>query len=275
MQEKDIKFGVEARALMLKGVEELADAVRVTMGPKGWNVVIEQRYGAPKVTKDGVTVAKSIEFKDKVKNVGASLVKQVANATNDEAGDGTTCAAVLTRVIFTKGCKPVAAEMNGGHARFSGIVCRNYSKRRITYIALGESAFRSQDCKKVTLLISTKHKPGIHEVIEFEVDSVIHEVRVVEIGFSDPSKDGQFKRVKSKLDKNKLHKNFVEQSEFMLESEKSLSSGNLSRYSCSNEEEAFNDLSIGNDHIDNAGNKFNGHDRFIGEMENLCNCLSQ
>ncbi|XP_027366764.1 chaperonin CPN60-2, mitochondrial-like isoform X1 [Abrus precatorius] len=109
---KDIKFGVEARALMLRGVEELADAVKVTMGPKGRNVVIEQSFGAPKVTKDGVTVAKSIEFKDKIKNVGASLVKQVANATNDVAGDGTTCATVLTRAIFTEGCKSVAAGMN-------------------------------------------------------------------------------------------------------------------------------------------------------------------
>ncbi|KAF2615629.1 hypothetical protein F2Q70_00008288 [Brassica cretica] len=85
---KDIRFGVEGRALMLRGVEELADAVKVTMGPKGRNVIIEQSWGAPKVTKDGVTVAKSIEFKDRVKNVGASLVKQVANATNDVAGDG-------------------------------------------------------------------------------------------------------------------------------------------------------------------------------------------
>ncbi|KAK9991604.1 hypothetical protein SO802_026589 [Lithocarpus litseifolius] len=109
---KDIRFGVEARALMLKGVEELADAVKVTMGPKGRNVVIEQSWGAPKVTKDGVTVAKSIEFKDKVKNIGASLVKQVASATNDAAGDGTTCATVLTRAIFTEGCKSVAAGMN-------------------------------------------------------------------------------------------------------------------------------------------------------------------
>ncbi|XP_041014137.1 chaperonin CPN60-2, mitochondrial-like [Juglans microcarpa x Juglans regia] len=109
---KDIKFGVEARALMLKGVEDLADAVKVTMGPKGRNVVIEQSWGAPKVTKDGVTVAKNIEFKDKVKNVGASLVKQVANATNDKAGDGTTCATVLTRAIFAEGCKSVAAGMN-------------------------------------------------------------------------------------------------------------------------------------------------------------------
>lgn len=109
---KDIRFGVEARALMLRGVEELADAVKVTMGPKGRNVVIEQSYGAPKVTKDGVTVAKAIEFKDRVKNVGASLVKQVANATNDVAGDGTTCATVLTRAIYAEGCKSVAAGMN-------------------------------------------------------------------------------------------------------------------------------------------------------------------
>ncbi|KAG6574883.1 Chaperonin CPN60-1, mitochondrial [Cucurbita argyrosperma subsp. argyrosperma] len=109
---KDVKFGVEARGLMLKGVEDLADAVKVTMGPKGRTVVIEQSFGAPKVTKDGVTVAKSIEFKDKVKNVGASLVKQVANATNDVAGDGTTCATILTKAIFTEGCKSVAAGMN-------------------------------------------------------------------------------------------------------------------------------------------------------------------
>uniref|UniRef100_A0A3B6IY77 Chaperonin CPN60-2, mitochondrial n=1 Tax=Triticum aestivum TaxID=4565 RepID=A0A3B6IY77_WHEAT len=109
---KDIRFGVEARAMMLKGVEDLADAVKLTMGPKGRTVIIEQSFGAPKVTKDGVTVAKSIEFSDRVKNVGASLVKQVANATNDTAGDGTTCATVLTKAIFTEGCKSVAAGMN-------------------------------------------------------------------------------------------------------------------------------------------------------------------
>uniref|UniRef100_A0A0C9QRN8 TSA: Wollemia nobilis Ref_Wollemi_Transcript_12560_2226 transcribed RNA sequence n=1 Tax=Wollemia nobilis TaxID=56998 RepID=A0A0C9QRN8_9CONI len=109
---KEIRFGSEARMAMLQGVEQLADAVKVTMGPKGRNVIIEQSFGSPKVTKDGVTVAKSIEFKDKVKNVGASLVKQVANATNDAAGDGTTCATVLTRAIFAEGCKSVAAGMN-------------------------------------------------------------------------------------------------------------------------------------------------------------------
>ncbi|KAI3723516.1 hypothetical protein L2E82_35148 [Cichorium intybus] len=100
---KDIRFGVDARALMVRGFEELADAVTVTMGPKGRNVVIEQSYGAPKVTKDGVTMAKSIEFKHKFKNVGASLVKQVANATNDVAGD--------------EGCKSVSAGVSAMNLR--------------------------------------------------------------------------------------------------------------------------------------------------------------
>ncbi|KAL0435515.1 UNVERIFIED_CONTAM: Chaperonin CPN60-1, mitochondrial [Sesamum radiatum] len=109
---KDIKFGVEARAVMLRGVEELADAVKVTMGPKGLDVVLEQSYGAPKVTKDGVTVAQKHWFKDRFINVGASFVKQVANATHDVAGDGTTCATVLTHAIYTEGCKSVAAGMN-------------------------------------------------------------------------------------------------------------------------------------------------------------------
>ena len=109
---KDLKFGVEARALILQGCDSLADAVQVTLGPKGRNVVIEQNYGAPKITKDGVTVAKNVEFKDKMMNLGASLVKQVAVSTNDVAGDGTTTATVLTRAIYSEGCKSVAAGMN-------------------------------------------------------------------------------------------------------------------------------------------------------------------
>ena len=91
---------------MLAGCDKLADAVQVTMGPKGRNVVIEQSYGSPKITKDGVTVAKNIEFSDRFMNLGASLVKQVASATNDVAGDGTTTATVLTRAIFSEGCNP-------------------------------------------------------------------------------------------------------------------------------------------------------------------------
>lgn len=91
---KDVKFGPEVRALMLQGVDILADAVAVTMGPKGRNVIIEQSWGSPKITKDGVTVAKSIELKDKFQNIGAKLVQDVANNTNEEAGDGTTTATV-------------------------------------------------------------------------------------------------------------------------------------------------------------------------------------
>ncbi|KAG5008632.1 hypothetical protein AAZX31_07G008600 [Glycine max] len=109
---KDINFGVGARAAILHGVTEVADAVKVTMGPKGRNVIIERSRGNPRITKDGVTVAKSIKFKDKSKNVGADLVKQVAKATNTAAGDGTTCATVLTQAILTEGCKSIAAGVN-------------------------------------------------------------------------------------------------------------------------------------------------------------------
>merc|ERR1711907_931150 len=109
---KDIRFGVDARASMLAGVDKLADAVCVTLGPKGRNAVLDQSYGAPKITKDGVTVAKNIEFEDRYHNMGAQLVRQVANKTNDVAGDGTTTATVLARALYSDGCKAVAAGMN-------------------------------------------------------------------------------------------------------------------------------------------------------------------
>jgi chaperonin GroEL len=109
---KDIKFGVEGRAAMMRGVNLLADAVQVTLGPKGRNVIISQPYGPPKITKDGVTVAKSIDFEDKFEDMGAQLVKSVASKTNDIAGDGTTTATVLARAIYVEGCKAVAAGMN-------------------------------------------------------------------------------------------------------------------------------------------------------------------
>ena len=109
---KVVKFGVEGRALMLQGVDMLADAVQVTLGPKGRNAILDQSFGPPKITKDGVTVAKHIEFKDRFQNMGAQLVRQVASKTNDIAGDGTTTATVLTRAIFSEGCKAVAAGMN-------------------------------------------------------------------------------------------------------------------------------------------------------------------
>src|SRR6476620_514930 len=109
---KDIRFAEEARQLMLAGVNELANAVQITMGPRGRNVVIDKSFGAPTVTKDGVSVAKEIELKDKFENMGAQMVKEVASQTSDEAGDGTTTATVLAQAILTEGLKSVAAGMN-------------------------------------------------------------------------------------------------------------------------------------------------------------------
>ncbi|XP_012682026.1 60 kDa heat shock protein, mitochondrial [Clupea harengus] len=109
---KDVKFGADARALMLQGVDLLADAVAVTMGPKGRTVIIEQSWGSPKVTKDGVTVAKSIDLKDRYQNIGAKLVQDVANNTNEEAGDGTTTATVLARAIAKEGFDTISKGAN-------------------------------------------------------------------------------------------------------------------------------------------------------------------
>jgi chaperonin GroEL len=109
---KDVKFNTEARNRMLKGVNTLANAVKVTLGPKGRNVVIDKSYGSPRITKDGVTVAKEIELEDKFENMGAQMVKEVASRTNDEAGDGTTTATVLAQAIIKEGMKSVAAGMN-------------------------------------------------------------------------------------------------------------------------------------------------------------------
>src|SRR5246127_4800133 len=112
MAAKDVKFGADAREKMLRGVDILADAVKVTLGPKGRNVVIEKSFGAPRSTKDGAAVAKEIELSDRFENLGAQMIREVASKTNDKAGDGTTTATLLAQSIVTEGLKSVAAGMN-------------------------------------------------------------------------------------------------------------------------------------------------------------------
>src|SRR3978361_1033814 len=112
MAAKDVKFGADAREKMLRGIDILANAVKVTLGPKGRNVVLDKSFGAPRITKDGVTVAKEIELEDKFENMGAQMVREVAQKTNDTAGDGTTTATVLAQAIVREGAKSVAAGMN-------------------------------------------------------------------------------------------------------------------------------------------------------------------
>ncbi|HEX9568630.1 MAG TPA: chaperonin GroEL, partial [Rhodospirillales bacterium] len=112
MPAKEVKFSTDARTRLLAGVDVLANAVRITLGPKGRNVVLEKSFGSPRITKDGVTVAKEIELSDKFENMGAQMVKEVAQKTNDEAGDGTTTATVLAQAIVREGGKAVAAGMN-------------------------------------------------------------------------------------------------------------------------------------------------------------------
>ena len=109
---KIVKFDSEARSAMLRGVDILANTVKLTLGPKGRNVVIDKSYGAPRTTKDGVSVAKEIDLEDKFENMGAQMVKEVASKTNDEAGDATTTATILAQSIVKEGCKYVTAGMN-------------------------------------------------------------------------------------------------------------------------------------------------------------------
>src|SRR6201987_611462 len=112
MSAKEVKFGVDARDRMLRGVDILANTVKVTLGPRGRNVVLDKSFGAPRITKDGVTVAKEIELADKFENMGAQMVREVASKTSDQAGDGTTTATVLAQSIVREGAKAVAAGMN-------------------------------------------------------------------------------------------------------------------------------------------------------------------
>src|SRR5437762_8794276 len=112
MAAKDVRFSADARERMLRGVDILADAVKITLGPKGRNVVMDKSYGAPRTSKDGVTVAKEIELEDKFENMGAQMLREVASKTSDMAGDGTTTATVLAQSIVREGVKAVAAGMN-------------------------------------------------------------------------------------------------------------------------------------------------------------------
>src|SRR5439155_673498 len=112
MPAKQLEFSVEARARLKRGVDQLAEAVKITLGPKGRNVVIDKKFGNPTVTKDGVTVAKEIELEDPIENMGAQMVKEVATKTSDLAGDGTTTATVLAQAIFREGLKSVTAGSN-------------------------------------------------------------------------------------------------------------------------------------------------------------------
>src|SRR6478736_2738914 len=112
MAAKELRFNGDARDRMLRGIDVLANAVKVTLGPKGRNVLLNKSYGAPRITKDGVTVAKEIELSDRFENMGAQMVKEVATRTSDQAGDGTTTATVLAQAIVREGVKAVAAGMN-------------------------------------------------------------------------------------------------------------------------------------------------------------------
>ena len=145
MAAKTIKFKEEARQKILKGVRTLADAVKVTLGPKGRNVVIDKSYGTPHITKDGVTVAKEVELEDKFENMGAQMVKEVASKTADKAGDGTTTATVLAEAIYSEGLRNVAAganplDLKRGMEKALKVVVQELAKRSKTVETRNEIA---------------------------------------------------------------------------------------------------------------------------------------
>ena len=151
MAAKDVKFSTDARDKMVRGVNILANAVKVTLGPKGRNVVIDKCFGSPRITKDGVTVAKEIELEDKFENMGAQMVRAVASKTNDIAGDGTTTATVLAQAIVNEGVKLVAAGMNP------------MDLKRGIDLAVAEVV--ENLAKKATKIISsTRSRPGRHDL---------------------------------------------------------------------------------------------------------------
>ncbi len=162
MAAKDVRFGGEARQRMLRGVDILADAVKVTLGPKGRNVVIDKSFGAPRITKDGVTVAKEIELSDKFENMGAQMVREVASKTNDLAGDGTTTATVLAQAIVREGAKAVAAGMNP-----MGL------KRGIDKAVIHVVAELAKNTKKITTPAETAQVGTISSNGEVEIGEMI------------------------------------------------------------------------------------------------------
>src|SRR6202023_3500646 len=166
MAAKDVKFSSEARDKMLRGVDVLANAVKVTLGPKGRNVVLDKSFGAPRITKDGVTVAKEIELEDKFENMGAQMVREVAQKTNDQAGDGTTTATVLAHAIVREGAKSVAAGMNPMDL-----------KRGIDLALEAVVADLQKNAKKVTAneevaQVGTISANGDHEIGRFLADAM-------------------------------------------------------------------------------------------------------
>src|SRR5690349_2143172 len=191
MAAKDVKFSTEARERMLRGVDTLANAVKVTLGPKGRNVVIEKSFGAPRITKDGVTVAKDIELEDKFENMGAQMVREVASKTNDLAGDGTTTATVLAQAIVKEGAKAVAAGMNpmdlkrGIDLAVEAVVkdLKNHAKKVTSNDEIAQVATISAngDAEIGRYLAKAMHKVGNEGVITVEeAKSLETELEVVE-----------------------------------------------------------------------------------------------
>lgn len=188
---KEIVHGEKARRYMLTGVNKLADAVQVTLGPKGRNVILDQSFGDPKITKDGVTVAKHIEFSNKLINLGASLVKQVANRANNEAGDGTTTATILAREIFKQGCKSVTSGMNPMDVRRGMMIAvekiEEYLAKKSKKIATKEdlaqvATISANGDKQLGNLIATiMDKVGAEGTINVQTGKTLeHEVEYVE-----------------------------------------------------------------------------------------------
>jgi len=166
---KDVKFGDSARQKLLQGVNVLADAVKVTLGPKGRNVVLDKSFGAPTVTKDGVSVAKEIELEDKFENMGAQMVKEVASQTSDVAGDGTTTATVLAQSILNEGLKSVAAGMNPMDLK------RGIDKAVVALVAqVGELAEPCTDSKAIAQVgtISANSDEQVGQIIAEAMDKV-------------------------------------------------------------------------------------------------------